>query len=250
MLLRPTGTLSLPDEFKSDWYDEDYFAGTRGGKAYRTSVGFEKKWSYFNPTGEWSGCLPIVRAWKEMFQPKNILDIGCGRGQFVTYARDLGIEAYGFDFSAWAIRNRYSRCRREWLKTHDATRPWPYPDGKFDLVVALDFFEHIYTDSIDFVVDEMFRVAKKWIFLQIATVDGIAQTGYTLRRGESIPLALEGNAVAGHVTVRTPAFWAEKFDRNGWEPRRDMVNWFCSLVDPRIITNWLKNSILVYGRVD
>jgi len=183
-----------------------------------------------------------------------MLDVGCGRGTFLTYARDLGIDAEGFDYSEWAISNPYFRCKPDWLRVHDATKPWPYKYSSFDLVIALDLLEHIYEDDLSLVINEMFRVAKKWIFLQIATVGGtsgagVHEDGYILKKGEPIPIEREGNAVAGHVTVQPNSFWYELFDREDWLPRRDVVNWFFSLVDPAIVKNWMLNTVIVLERI-
>lgn len=128
----------LPSKFESSYYDKKYFADKKG-KAFRRPDGTVEYWGYKNPKGEWLGAKKVAEAWKTMLQPKNILDIGCGRGVFIAYARDVDIEAEGFDFSEWAIKNPYSRCKKEWLKLHDATKPWPYKDNSFDLVTALDF---------------------------------------------------------------------------------------------------------------
>ena len=116
--------------------------------------------------------------------------------------------------------------------------------------MALDFWEHIYAENLDFVISEMFRVARKWIFLEIATVDGITEKGYILKKGESIPIAEDGRTWAGHVTVDTESFWLDKFDREDWIPRRDMVNYFFSLLAPATIKNWLLNTVLVLEHVD
>ena len=245
----------IPSEFTKDYYDSEYFAGLKGGKRFRRPNGSIAQWSYYNPQGEFLGARDIARAWKTMFNPKNALDAFCGRGTFVAYMRDFGIEAYGFDFSEFAINNPYPRCKKEWLKLHDGTKPWPYKDKEFDLVVMLDAYEHIYVDDLDFVINEMYRVARKWVFLQIAVVGGGSgysrhEKGYILRKGEPIPPELEGNVVAGHVTVQEPSFWFERFDRDDVVFRRDMVEWFKTLVDEAIIRNWLQNLILVIELLD
>lgn len=239
----------LPSKFESSYYDKKYFADKKG-KAFRRPDGTVEHWGYKNPKGEWLGAKKVAEAWKTMLQPKNILDTGCGRGVFIAYARDVDIEAEGFDFSEWAIKNPYPRCKKEWLKLHDATKPWPYKDNSFDLVTALDFYEHIYADDLSFIINETYRVAKKWVFLQIATVDGVKEKGYILKRGEPIPLELEGYAVAGHVTVQPESFWHERLDDENWMPRRDMVNWFISLVPDEIIKNWLLSTIIVMSKIE
>jgi SAM-dependent methyltransferase len=232
-------------EFTEDWYNREYFADEKGKKFTRAN-GTVEYWGYRSPTGEVGGGDRIIEAWKTMFHPKTMLDVGAGRGQFVAYAREAGIEAFGFDWSQWAVdEGRFIRCKPEWLMCHDATKPWPYLDKSFDLVIALDLWEHIYAADLDFVVAEMFRVARKWIFLEIATVDGIKEKGYILKKGEPIPIAEDGRTWAGHVTVDTESFWIEKFERDDWLLRRDMVNWFFSLLAPATIPNWLLNTVIV-----
>jgi hypothetical protein len=240
--------MSLPEkEFTQEYYDQAYFADPQG-KSFDRGTGTIEHWGYRNPTGEFLGAKDITKAWKTIFNPKNMLGIGCARGVFLAYARDLGIEAEGFDYSKWAVNNLYSRCKKEWLKVHDATEPWPYTDQSFDLVTALDFYEHIYEPDLPFVISEMYRVARKWIFLQIATVDGKKEKGYILKKGEHIPWE-DGRTWAGHVTVQTENDWYELLEHDGWLPRRDMVNWFCSLADKNIIRNWLLNTIIVLERI-
>lgn len=242
--------MSLPKEFTEDYYDKEYFA-TKEGKEFTCTNGSKRRWGYKNPDGEFYGSKEILRAWNEMFKPKTMLDVGCGRGTFVAYARDLGIEAYGFDFSKWAVgEGKYFRCQPEWLQCHDASKPWNlYETNSFDLLVALDFYEHIYETDLELVIAEMYRVTKKWIFLQIATVDGVKEKGYILKRGEPIPLDRDARTWAGHVTVETEEWWYERFEYDDWIPRRDMVNWFCALVDKPVIRNWLLNTMIVLERV-
>jgi len=237
----------IPKEFDGGYYDQDYFR-TPGGKKYRDAGGSIHRWSYANPNGEFLGAGPIAKAWKEIFNPRTLLDVGAGRGTFIAYARDIGIAAEGFDFSEWAVgdEGRYPRCNVGWLRRHDATEPWPYDDGSFDLVVALDLFEHIYNEDLGKVIADMYRVASKYIFLQIATTKG---EGYILKKGLEVPIGLEGNAVAGHVTVMPEEWWHERLYDDDWVLRRDMLNHFCSLVDEAIIRNWLLNTVIIMERL-
>lgn len=247
----------LPQKFDATYYDEKYYADKQGKKFKRVD-GSDDTFGYRNPEGEWLGCDPIVRAWKFMLQPKNMLDVGCGRGTFIAYARNVGILAEGFDFSEWAINHPYPRCNKKWIKIHDATKPWPYLDEHFDLVIVLDLMEHVYSDDIDFVIDEMYRVAKKWIFLQIATIgggsgsgssSGIHENGYILEKDKPIPIELQSCAVAGHVSVSTEAFWLQKLKRDGWIVRKDLVERFCTIVPSDVLKNWTLNTMLILERV-
>jgi intein/homing endonuclease len=127
----------VPKEFSSSYYDRKYFADKKG-KKFRRPNGSVDYWGYRNLVGWWDGAVPIAKAWKTMFNPRNMLDVGCGRGAFTLAARNEGIEAYGFDFSRYAVNHPCPGCRREWLKIWDATKtPWPYKDESFDLVVCM-----------------------------------------------------------------------------------------------------------------
>ena len=240
----------IPKTFDRKYYNKDYFQ-TPEGKKYRAADGSIHGWSYSNPDGEFLGAGPIAKAWKEVFEPRNLLDVGAGRGTFIAYARHHGIEAVGFDYSPWAVEEgRFAECEKEWLIEHDATRRWPYIEDRFDLVVALDFYEHIYEEDLVRVIPQMFRVAEKYIFLEIATVDGKKETGYVLKKDEPVPEALEGMAVAGHVTVQSPEFWLDRLEHDDWVRRRDMENHFVSLCPTGVLANWIQNSIIVLARLD
>lgn len=228
--------------FTEDYYDREYFAGR---KKFIMSDGTVKEWGYDNPDGKWDGCEPIAKAWKVIFSPKKMLDVGAGRGQFIAAARKEGIEAVGFDFSSWAVNDgRYRECRPEWLIQHDATKPWPYADKSFDLVIALDLMEHIYADDIDFVVDEIYRVCSKYVFLEIAVAPK-DENGFIIKKGEKPPVDKDPRTWAGHVTVQHKEFWYDKFDRDGILFRPDLAEAFKAIVPNHFIVNWLQNLIMV-----
>ncbi len=252
----------IPKTFDGRYYDRHYFQ-TPEGKKYRVADGSLRGWSYNNETGEFLGARQIVNSWKEVFDPSNLLEVGAGRGTFIAYAREeAGIEAFGFDFSEWAVgAGRYGqigdtlhKCKAEWIRLHDATEPWPYEDDSFDLVLALDFLEHIYEEDLEFVISEMRRVTKKYMFLQTAVagtggLQGREEEGYLLIKGEPTPQGLEGSAVAGHVTVRKEAWWFDRLDHEDWLLRRDLKEHFVAVTGDAVIRNWLLNSIIVLEKL-
>ena len=233
-------------QFNSKYYDYEYFA-SRKGKAFERPDGSIEHWGYKNPTGDYLGAHEIAEAWKKIFDPENLLDVGAGRGVFIAYAQEAGINAEGFDYSEWAVSDegRFERCKKEWLIDHDATETWPYPNNSYEMVTALDLMEHIYIEDLEFVLNELFRVASKWVFLQIATVDGTKEIGYILRKDEPIPFETDARTWAGHVTVQTEAFWYELLEKYDWSPRRDLVQYFYSEVKSGIVANWVQNSLII-----
>lgn len=74
-----------------------------------------------------------------------LLDIGCGTGGFLHYARDHGFEVYGFDSSQAQI----DYASRDLQNLRKAFHPVEYleflgaPDLRFDMVTLWDVLEHI-----------------------------------------------------------------------------------------------------------
>jgi SAM-dependent methyltransferase len=72
------------------------------------------------------------------------LDFGCGEGQIVAAARELGHDAYGCDAypPTWAhmAATAVARDHIRWIGDDGLI---PFPDGWFDIVTANQVFEHI-----------------------------------------------------------------------------------------------------------
>lgn len=231
-------------EFSEDYYNKDYFV-TPGGKKCIMPDGSTKQWSYNNPTGEWEFAANICKAWKNVFNPNKMLDVGAGRGTFIGHAIDAGIDARGFDFSKFAVSDgRFSKCPPHRLIQHDVTNFWPYDNEEFDFVICLDLIEHIYESDIDFVLDEMFRVTSKYAFLQIATSPNI---NYSLKRGEEVPKELEVFTLTGHLHMMNKEYWIDKLLKMGWKENKELLNKFYSSVIPSfpVDSAWVKNLVIV-----
>jgi SAM-dependent methyltransferase len=99
--------------------------------------------------GRWLGALPPLRyrvayrkdeaipLWRP---PGRLLDIGCGGGAFLQFARALGWEPYGLDPDPVAVEAA-RRCAgaQVWLGTLDDTE---LPEAHFDAVVSMHSIEH------------------------------------------------------------------------------------------------------------
>jgi ubiquinone/menaquinone biosynthesis C-methylase UbiE len=95
----------------------------------------------------------------KQYNPKNVLDVGCGIGTLVKELNKNKIDAFGIDFSAdlksfWNDNYHFS--------VSDANKT-PYEDGHFDIVFSSDFFEHLNEEDIDGVANEMKRIGKRVI---------------------------------------------------------------------------------------
>lgn len=86
---------------------------------------------------------------------QKILDLGCGRGEFLQGFIRCGIEGYGVDQSLLAE----TTCPEARLSQSDIERdPLPYDDNTFDCVFSKSVLEHFYYPEK--LVAEIFRIVR------------------------------------------------------------------------------------------
>jgi|TARA_B100001971_G_C18236750_1_gene567807 ubiquinone/menaquinone biosynthesis C-methylase UbiE len=84
-----------------------------------------------------------------------ILEIGCGRGEFLNEFIKQGIRGYGVDISNYA----QSFCPDAKITTTDLeNEKLPYDDNEFDIIYSKSFIEHLYYPEKIF--EESYRVLK------------------------------------------------------------------------------------------
>ncbi len=116
---------------------------------------------------------------KEVPWPKsgqNILDIGCGRGEIVLWASELGANGYGIDYSKDAIKlaNEAYKARRKQILGKvkflqmDAKEIDKIP-VKFDAIYMTEVLEHLYPEEQDIVLKLIKKKLKKDGFLFVHT---------------------------------------------------------------------------------
>lgn len=84
-----------------------------------------------------------------------ILDVGCGRGEFLKGFIRCGLNGYGVDQSTIA---RTVCPEAEILQADLGNEPLPYNDNSFDIVFSKSFLEHFYYPEK--MVMEIYRVVK------------------------------------------------------------------------------------------
>lgn len=82
---------------------------------------------------------------------KSLLDVGCGNGHFVEWAKTQGIRAVGVDIGS-DYGTRADACNL------------PFPNLFFELITAFDLLEHLQEDDLDIALREFRRVSSRWLF--------------------------------------------------------------------------------------
>jgi SAM-dependent methyltransferase len=86
-----------------------------------------------------------------------VLDIGCAKGYLVYVLRLRGIEAFGVDWSQYALDNAYPDAR-PYLERASAT-DLPFPDKHFAVATSFDVLEHLNNGHARLALEESARVS-------------------------------------------------------------------------------------------
>lgn len=151
-----------------------------------------------------------------------LLDVGCGRGEFVVHCGLAGVPAVGIDYSSPALglagraisrASELGNARREgWqrpgLALGNAQR-LPFSPGAFDRVVMSDIVEHLYPHELQAALAEAHRVLATGGALLIHTMPNLwyYRYGYPLFRlvrrlqGASLPADPRERFGFSHVHV-------------------------------------------------
>ena len=127
-----------------------------------------------------------------VFSPRTLLDAGCGEGHCVTWFRERGVVARGFDGLPYNV----SQCKAKGLDVdvHDLTKG-PYASAPVDVLWCSDVVEH---------VDEQFVPNIIGTF-QCATIVALSH-------------GTEEHAAQGwhHVNNKSEEYWIDLMEANGY----------------------------------
>jgi len=98
--------------------------------------------------------------WIKHFNPKIVLDLGCGLGMYGYALTMWGVEYQGLDISKWAIENTIYKSLK--IKQGDITEPQDFKD--FDLVLCIDILEHLEEKDLDKTLELIKNYGKNFLF--------------------------------------------------------------------------------------
>lgn len=160
----------------------------------------------------------LIAKFKIQGKNKKLLDIACGRGEFVISFKNLGFDCYAFDnednYKKNIEKNKIN------FKKFKYKKKLPYKDNTFDVIFCKSFIEHI--REPEDLIRECFRSLKKNGVLILLTPDfkKIYKTFYhdythvspfTQASCKDILLINNYRDVYSEVFYQLPFLWKYKF---------------------------------------
>ncbi len=121
----------------------------------------------------------------------DILDYGCAIGFLVKAFQNIGYDTHGYDISKWAVENAVTRSVDNY-----------YPNISYDVMTALDVFEHMQTHEI------------KKALKEIETNVLIVRIPCSMDGGKSFHLDVSKRDPT-HINCKTKPEWIELIGRAG-----------------------------------
>jgi ubiquinone/menaquinone biosynthesis C-methylase UbiE len=145
------------------------------------------------------GCFKTLRP------GARILDAGCGTGEYIHRANELGFSASGIE-PAEAMRKAATE-RNPGSTILDATATeLPFPDGTFDLVICIEVLRYLHGADNREALREMYRVLKPGGTMFLTMVNRYALDGFYLHyHARRLFRGQRASGDAPHCEFTTPA---------------------------------------------
>lgn len=143
--------------------------------------------------------LEVVPRLVELLEPASVLDVGCGRGAWLSVFREHGCEILGLEGER--IPDDLLLIPRARIRRVDLEEE-AEPPGRFDLAVSLEVAEHLSPDAGERLVELLTGAADAVLF----------------------SAAVPGQGGQNHINERWPSHWVERFRRRGFAVD-DAIRW-------------------------
>jgi SAM-dependent methyltransferase len=134
-------------------YDQEYFTGDWRDAGNNYSLETRRTIEAKNPF--------LI---KEVFQPRKVLDLGCGPGALMHLLWELGVDVEGIDFAS-SSRQLATPQVRDRITVGAVTDPALKSAGDYDLVVCREVLEHLTVLQVKQAVANMARLTSKYVYV-------------------------------------------------------------------------------------
>ena len=134
-------------------YDEEYFTGDWRDAGNNYNLETRRSIEAKNPF--------LIR---DVFQPKRVLDLGCGPGALMHLLWELGVDVEGIDFAA-SSRELATPQVRDRITVGAVTDHTLKTAGSYDLVICREVLEHLTVLQVRQAVANMVRLTSRYVYV-------------------------------------------------------------------------------------
>ncbi len=145
------------------------------------------------------------------------LEVGCAFGWVVEHLVDLGVDAYGYDISKYAIRNSPEEIKHR-LKCSDGLDARLWNPEQFDVIVSFETAEHV----------PMLN-AGTWLYNLASWLKPGGKLFLTICLGSDNIRGLEDNDLS-HQTLQPRIWWEDYLEQKGLVKSDEAFSWAHSIV--------------------
>lgn len=180
---------------------------------------------YFEDIEDWSrdGADAMAATIRLEFNPRSVVDVGCGSGVLLQALARLGISVTGLDYSDAALnicRDRGLRVAKFDIESNLSV------DVRSDLVVSTEVAEHLPDSCADKFVDLLTGVAPDILFTA----------------------ATPGQSGNDHVNEQPHAYWIEKFAERGFVHDGERTDRIKAGWAATRIASWYQRNLMIFCR--
>ncbi len=155
----------------------------------------------------------------DLFNPKSVIDVGCGYGKWLKSFSDKGIEdIFGAD-GAYIDKSKLLIPTGNFYDV-DLEKPLKI-DRTFELLLCLEVAEHLTSKRADSLVFDLVQLSNVIVF--------------------SAAIPFQGGQ--GHINEHLPQYWVELFEKNGYSCY-DIVR--PTFWNNREVEWWYRQNILIF----
>ena len=139
----------------------------------------------------------------------NMIDYGCGKGNFYNHSFNLDNKLIPPLSKFWNIDIKlYDPCYEKYSNfTINET---------FDLTICVDVLEHIPETDIEWILERFFKISRKFIFINVACYEAIA-------------LLPDGRNA--HINIKKPTWWSNIIEKLVKNQKEMKVICICTIKD-------------------
>jgi SAM-dependent methyltransferase len=184
---------------------------------------YDKRYNAFLDAAASKSTGPMAATIKRLFEPKSVIDVGCGTGALLAQLQQIGLEVRGLEYSDAGI----ARCREKGvqvekfdLETEEAI------EGSWDLTASFEVAEHL-SESM---ADSYVRVISQFSPIVIMSAATVGQGG------------------RDHFNEQPHEYWIVKMHQQGFDYDEQTSHQVRAEWAEKGVASWYVNNTMIFRR--